>query len=117
MESLSAAVGRLLASPGFKFFLICGLILVLTIPLLPGLGLIGEREQRAEGVRQSVANEWGRSQYIDGPLLIVPLHGAAHHGRGRQARRGVGGEARGVSAAVAQDHRQGDHQGAAPLDL
>lgn len=72
MESLSAAIGRLLGSPAFKFFLICGLILVLAIPLLLVWGLIGEREQRAEGVRQSVAQEWGRSQYIDGPLLVVP---------------------------------------------
>jgi inner membrane protein len=72
VESLTAAIGRLLGSPAFKFFLICGLILVLTIPLLLVWGLIGEREQRADGVRQSVANEWGRSQYIDGPLLIVP---------------------------------------------
>jgi len=72
VESLTAAIGRLLGSPAFKFFLICGLILVLTIPLLLVWGLIGEREQRAEGVRQSVAREWGASQYIDGPLLIVP---------------------------------------------
>ena len=72
VESLTAAIGRLLGSPAFKFFLICGLILVLTIPLLLVWGLIGEREQRAEGVRQSVAQEWGGSQYIDGPLLIVP---------------------------------------------
>lgn len=72
MESLSAAVGRLLGSPAFKFFLICGLILVLTIPLLLVWGLVNERENRAEGVRASVANEWGRPQYIDGPLLVVP---------------------------------------------
>ena len=72
MESLTAAIGRLLDSPGFKFFLICGLILVLGIPLLLVWGLIGEREQRADGVRQTVAQEWGGTQYIDGPLLIVP---------------------------------------------
>ena len=72
MESLTAAIARLLNSPGFKFLLICGLILILTIPLLLVWGLISEREQRAEGVRQTVAQEWGASQYIDGPLLIVP---------------------------------------------
>jgi inner membrane protein len=72
VESLSAAAGRLLSSPAFKFFLICGLILVLTIPLLLVWGLVNERENRAEGVRASVANEWGRPQYIDGPLLVVP---------------------------------------------
>jgi inner membrane protein len=72
LESLSAGLGRLLASPGFKFFLICGLILVMTIPLLLVWGLVSERESRAASVQQSVASEWGRAQYIDGPLLIVP---------------------------------------------
>ena len=72
MESISTAIGRLLGSPAFKFFLICGLILTLTIPLLLVWGLVGEREQRAEGVRQEVAHEWGRSQFINGPLLVVP---------------------------------------------
>jgi inner membrane protein len=72
VESLTAAIARLLNSPGFKFLLICGLILILTIPLLLVWSLISEREQRAEGVRQTVAQEWGSSQYIDGPLLIVP---------------------------------------------
>jgi inner membrane protein len=72
VESLTAAIGRLLGSPAFKFFLICGLILALGIPLLLVWGLIGEREQRAAGVRQTVAQEWGGAQYIDGPLLIVP---------------------------------------------
>ena len=72
MESLTAAIARLLNSPGFKFLLICGLILILTVPLLLVWSLISEREQRAESVRQTVAQEWGASQYIDGPLLIVP---------------------------------------------
>lgn len=72
METLSAAIGRLLASPAFKFFLICGLILCLTIPLLLVWGLVSEREQRAASVQAGVANEWGRAQYIDGPLLVVP---------------------------------------------
>jgi inner membrane protein len=72
VESLYAAIQRLLSSPGFKFFLICALILVMTIPLLLVWGLVSERESRAAGVRQSVASEWGGPQYIDGPLLVVP---------------------------------------------
>jgi len=72
LESLPAAFRRLVTSPGFKFFLICGLIVLLGIPMLIVWGLVSEREQRAEGVRQSVASEWGRAQYIDGPLLVVP---------------------------------------------
>jgi len=72
VDAVIAAIGRFLASPGFKFFLICGLILIMGIPLLIVWGLITEREHRAASVRQSVAQEWGASQYIDGPILVVP---------------------------------------------
>ena len=72
MESVTVAVRRFFNSPGFKFFLICGLVLALLIPLLLVWALVAEREQRAEGVRQEVAREWGGSQRIVGPVLIVP---------------------------------------------
>jgi inner membrane protein len=72
VESIGVAIGRFLGSPGFKFFLICALILLLSIPLLLVWALIGEREQRAEGVRQDIAREWGAAQFINGPVLIVP---------------------------------------------
>jgi inner membrane protein len=72
VESIGVAIGRFLGSPGFKFFLICALALLLSIPLLLVWALIGEREQRAEGVRQDIAREWGAAQFINGPVLIVP---------------------------------------------
>ena len=72
MESIAAAVRRVLGSPGFKFFLICGLVLLLAIPLLLVWSLIEEREHRAEGVQADVAREWGGNQAITGPVLIVP---------------------------------------------
>lgn len=72
MESVAEAIRRFLSSPGFKFFLICGLILLLTIPLLLVWGLIEEREHRAEGVQKDVAREWGGAQVVNGPVLIVP---------------------------------------------
>jgi len=72
VDSIAAAIRRMFASPGFKFFLICGLVLLLLIPLLLVWALISEREQRAEGVRQEVAREWGAAQFINGPVLIVP---------------------------------------------
>jgi inner membrane protein len=72
VESIAGALRRFLGSPGFKFFLICGLVLLLLIPLLLVWALIEEREQRAEGVRQEVAREWGAAQFINGPVLIVP---------------------------------------------
>jgi inner membrane protein len=72
VDSIAAAVRRVLGSPGFKFFLICGLIILLLIPLLLVWALITEREGRAESVRDDVAREWGGTQSIDGPVLIVP---------------------------------------------
>jgi inner membrane protein len=72
VESIAVAIRRLLGSPGFKFFLICALVLILTIPLLLVWALIEEREKRAEGVQSDVAREWGGAQAITGPVLIVP---------------------------------------------
>ncbi len=72
MESFAGAARRFLASPGFKFFLICGLVLLLLIPLLLVWALITDREGRAASVRLDVAREWGGPQYIIGPVLIVP---------------------------------------------
>jgi len=72
VESIVVAIRRFLASPGFKFFLICGLILLLLIPLLLVWALVSERENRAAGVRLDVAREWGASQQVIGPVLIVP---------------------------------------------
>jgi inner membrane protein len=72
VDGLVAAVGQFFKSPAFKFFMIGGLILVLLIPLFLVAVLIGERMQRAEGVRQEVAAEWGGAQTINGPVLVVP---------------------------------------------
>ncbi len=72
MESIAAAFRRMLGSPGFKFFLICGLVLILAIPLLLVWALIEERENRAASVHADVAREWGAAQSISGPVLIVP---------------------------------------------
>src|SRR4029077_3416138 len=72
VESITAAIRRVLDSPGFKFFLICGLILALIVPLLLVWSLIEEREQRARGVQNDVAREWGGPQAINGPVLVVP---------------------------------------------
>jgi len=72
VDGIVAALGQFFRSPAFKFFMIGGLIIVLLIPLFLVAVLIGERTQRAESVRQEVAREWGGSQAIKGPLLIVP---------------------------------------------
>src|SRR5215510_13448841 len=66
------AVGRILRSPAFKFFLILFLILLLLVPLFLVFGLIGEREQRAQSVRREVGQLWGPEQRILGPFLVIP---------------------------------------------
>jgi inner membrane protein len=72
LDSVVGSIRRFLSSPGFKFFLICGLILALMIPMLFVWLLVEERERRASDVRGEVAREWGESQFINGPVLIIP---------------------------------------------
>ncbi len=72
MESVGSSVSRMVTSPGFKFFLICGLVLALLIPMVFVWFLVDEREDRAKEVRADVASEWGRPQFVNGPFLIVP---------------------------------------------
>jgi inner membrane protein len=66
------SLGRLTRSPGFKFFLVGLLVLLLMIPLAFIWFLVSERETRANAVRMEVAQLWGGEQHIKGPFLVVP---------------------------------------------
>lgn len=70
--SIAESISSLTRTPAFKFFLICGLILLLTIPLALIWFLVSEREERARGVKTEVAQLFGAEQQLVGPLLIVP---------------------------------------------
>src|SRR5258705_11387810 len=70
--SLVESVSRLTRTPAFKFFLICGLILLLTIPLALIWFLVSEREGRFNEVKAELAQVFGGEQRIFGPFLIVP---------------------------------------------
>ena len=59
-------------SPGFKFFLVALLILILSIPLALVWFMVSEREARFESVKQDIARTFGKEQRIIGPLMIVP---------------------------------------------
>lgn len=72
--SFTDAISRLARSPGFKFFLVAGLILLLSIPLALVWFLVSEREGRSHAVRQEIAQRFGGEQRIIGPLLIVPYN-------------------------------------------
>lgn len=72
MSDFVTSLRQLLHSPGFKFFLIGFLILLLLIPLFMVIGLISEREGRARQVANEVARTWGAQQTLSGPYLVVP---------------------------------------------
>ncbi len=63
---------RLVRSPSFKFVLVG--VLVLLISALTGVVwlLSAERQSRANAVQAEIAHDWGGSQRILGPYLIVP---------------------------------------------
>jgi inner membrane protein len=71
-SSLTDAISRFTRSPGFKFFLVALLILLLTIPLALVWFVVSEREGRSHAVKQELAQLFGGEQRIIGPLLIVP---------------------------------------------
>ena len=66
------SLGRFTRSPGFKFFLVLLLVLLLMIPLGLIWFLVTERETRANSVTAEVAQLWGQDQHVSGPYLIVP---------------------------------------------
>jgi inner membrane protein len=72
MSEITQSIRRVTQSPAFKFVLICFLILLLLIPLLLVVGLVFEREGRANEVRSDVSRTWGGAQQLSGPFLVVP---------------------------------------------
>ena len=67
-----AALRRLMRSPGFKFFLVLFLVLLISIPLYLAGVAVDERATRARDVREEVGRLWGPSQRLMGPFVIVP---------------------------------------------
>ena len=72
MSEITQSMRRVTQSPAFKFVLICFLILLLLIPLLLVVGLVFEREGRANEVKSEVSRTWGGAQQLSGPFLVVP---------------------------------------------
>lgn len=85
METLSASIGRGLRSPGFKFFIIAFLILLMLIPMLLVWAMIEDRSRSAKKVAQDIAQEWGDKQTINGPFLVVPYTASRTIGQGDKA--------------------------------
>lgn len=72
MSDIGETAGRVARSPGFKFFLIAFLIVLLLVPLVMVVGLVMEREGRSRQVVSEVSRTWGGTQQITGPYLVVP---------------------------------------------
>lgn len=56
----------------FKGFIISFLILMLLIPTFFISHLISERRERNEEVKREIANQWSKSQTLNGPILCIP---------------------------------------------
>ncbi|HET9232178.1 MAG TPA: cell envelope integrity protein CreD [Vitreimonas sp.] len=59
-------------SLGLKLLLVCALVLAMGIPLLVVLGLVAERQGRANQVTAEIGQLAGGSQVVGGPMLLVP---------------------------------------------
>lgn len=65
-----------------KLFSIGILVLILLIPTAWIMGIMEERQQRAEEVVREVAGKWSGSQTIVGPVLVVPYRKSEKLGNG-----------------------------------
>ncbi len=72
MTTFVDATGRFVRSPGFKFFTLGVLSLLLLIPASMVWLLVSEREDRARDVAREIAQTWGGSQRLLGPFITVP---------------------------------------------
>ena len=63
----------MLRSPGWRFFIVGLLILLMFIPILFVSEIINDRANYNRSTRDSVGQEWGGRQLISGPVLVVPV--------------------------------------------
>lgn len=61
------------ASPAFKAAVISALTLALLVPSLLVQDLVRERKLRAGSVADAIARDWGGTQAIQGPVVVVPF--------------------------------------------
>ena len=60
-------------TPAKRYMLVAGIALCLLIPLWFVRGLVSDRMTLYHAAVESIGDSWGRSQLIQGPLLIVPV--------------------------------------------
>jgi len=68
---LTAPVARR-RSPFLKLTVICGLVLLLHVPLFMTNGVLRDRQGYQAQATAEIAETWGRQQMVSGPVLAVP---------------------------------------------
>ena len=58
--------------PTIKLAAIGALLILLLLPSMSVDGVVREREERQDAVRQEIARGWGPAQSVLGPILVVP---------------------------------------------
>jgi inner membrane protein len=71
-SEVAATASRVFRSPGLKFLLIAALTVAMAIPLFFIEMALSDREQSASSATADIANGWGGSQTLGGPVLLVP---------------------------------------------
>ncbi len=69
---LNAQLAAHSRSMGVKLLLVCGLALLMLIPVLFVLGLVGERKHREVKVMKQISSQVGGRQTFLGPVLAIP---------------------------------------------
>lgn len=65
---------RLARSPGLKFLIIIALTVAMAVPLFLVQLALSDREKTAQDATDDIAQGWGGSQVIAGPVLLVPYN-------------------------------------------
>lgn len=60
-------------SLGIRFLIVAALTLLMGIPLLLAAGVIQDRKNLSRSTLLDVGREWGGSQVVTGPFLIIPV--------------------------------------------
>src|SRR5687768_11090112 len=74
-------------TPGFKFFMIMVLAVLMYVPLFMISLAVAERQGRANEAAANIEASWGRAQSVGGMYLIVPYELSDPAGLGTIRRR------------------------------
>lgn len=71
-------------SPGFRFLVVGLLTLLMFIPLFFAGAIVEDRGRYAEQTSRDIGREWGGSQTLTGPFVLIPVEGIAYREESRE---------------------------------